>query len=144
MVPLIMGLFGISEVLINLEGPLERVIFKTQIKNLLPNLEDWKKVDRPYHQGLSPRVLFRASPWGRAILPTFVSYTLEKKLSKHPEEFGRGAIEGVAGPETANNAGAGGSLIPLFALGLPPNPSLAILLGALMVHGVAPGPKFDH
>ena len=142
MVPLIMGIFGIAEVLTNLEGPLERVIFKTQIKNLLPNLEDWKRSTGPIIRASIIGFFLGLLPGGGAILPTFVSYTLEKKLSKHPEEFGRGAIEGVAGPETANNAGAGGSLVPLFALGLPPNPSLAILLGALMVHGVAPGPKF--
>ena len=142
MVPLIMGIFGIAEVLTNLEGPLERVIFKTQIKNLLPNLEDWKRSTGPIIRASIIGFFLGLLPGGGAILPTFVSYTIEKKLSKHPEEFGRGAIEGVAGPETANNAGAGGSLVPLFALGLPPNPSLAILLGALMVHGVAPGPKF--
>jgi putative tricarboxylic transport membrane protein len=108
----------------------------------LPNIEDWKRSTGPIIRASVIGFFLGLLPGGGAILPTFVSYTLEKKLSKHPEEFGRGAIEGVAGPETANNAGAGGSLVPLFALGLPPNPSLAILLGALMVHGVAPGPKF--
>ena len=141
-VPLINGIFGISEVLSNLEGPAERAIFKTRIGSLLPNLEDWRRSIGPIWRASVVGFFLGLLPGGGAILPTFVSYTMEKKLSKHPEEFGRGAIEGVAGPETANNSGAGGSLVPLFALGLPPNPSLAILLGALMVHGVAPGPKF--
>ena len=79
-------------------------------------------------------------PGGGAVMSTFVSYTTEKKLSKHPEEFGHGAIEGVAGPETANNAAAGGAFVPMLALGIPPNPIMALLLGALIIHGVTPGP----
>ena len=79
-------------------------------------------------------------PGGGGVLSSFVSYTVEKRLSKHPEAFGQGAIEGVAGPETSNNAGAGGAFVPLLALGIPPNVVMAFLLGALIIHGVAPGP----
>jgi putative tricarboxylic transport membrane protein len=146
MVPLVMGLFGISEVLSNIEGPLERAIFKSKIKNLLPNLDDWKKSSGPITRGSILGFLLGILPGGGSITASFVSYTVEKKFSKHPEEFGKGAIEGVAGPETANNAAAGGSFIPLLVLGIPPNAVMAVLLGALIIQGVAPGPTLisDH
>ena len=137
-----MGLFGISEVLSNLEQPLERVIFQSRIKNLLPNLQDWKRSIGPIIRGSLIGFLLGILPGGGAVLSSFVSYSVEKRISKNPETFGQGAIEGVAGPETANNAGAGGAFIPLFALGIPPNSVMAILLGALIIHGVAPGPTF--
>jgi putative tricarboxylic transport membrane protein len=140
LVPAAMGLFGVSEVLINLEGSLERAIFKAKIKNLLPNLEDWKKSIWPIIRGTFLGFLLGILPGGGGIMSSFVSYTVEKKISKHPETFGRGAIEGVAGPETANNAGAGGSFVPLLALGVPPNVVMALLMGALIIHGVTPGP----
>jgi putative tricarboxylic transport membrane protein len=79
-------------------------------------------------------------PGGGALISSFLSYTIEKKISKHPENFGKGAIEGVAGPETANNAGCGGAFVPLLALGIPPNVVMALLLGAFMIHGITPGP----
>jgi putative tricarboxylic transport membrane protein len=141
-VPLTMGLFGISEILSNLEQPLERVIFQSRIKNLLPNLQDWKRSIGPIIRGSLIGFLLGILPGGGAVLSSFVSYSVEKRVSKNPEMFGQGAIEGVAGPETANNAGAGGAFIPLFALGIPPNSVMAILLGALIIHGVAPGPTF--
>ena len=139
-VPLAMGLFGISEVLTNIEGPIERNVLTAKIKNLLPNWEDWKKSIGPITRGSVLGFLLGILPGGGAVISSFMSYTIEKKISKHPEEFGRGAIEGVAGPETANNAGAGGSFVPLLALGIPPNVVMALLLGALMIHGVTPGP----
>ena len=135
-----MGLFGISEVLTNIEGPLKRMIFETKITNLLPNLEDWKRSIGPIARGSVLGFLLGILPGGGAVISSFISYTVEKKVSKHPEQFGKGAIEGVAGPETANNAGAGGSFVPLLALGIPPNVVMALLLGALMIHGVIPGP----
>jgi putative tricarboxylic transport membrane protein len=146
MVPLVMGLFGISEVLSNIEGSLERTIFKSKIRNLLPNLDDWKKSAWPITRGSILGFLLGILPGGGSITSSFVSYTMEKKLSKHPEEFGKGAIEGVAGPETANNAAAGGSFVPLLVLGIPPNAVMAVLLGALIIQGVAPGPTLisDH
>ncbi len=140
MVPIAMGFFGISEVLTNIEGPIERMIFKTRIKNLLPNLEDWKRSIGPITRGSVLGFLLGVLPGGGAVVASFVSYSVEKRISKHPEEFGKGAIEGVAGPETANNAGAGGGFVPLMALGIPPNATMAMLLGALIIHGVAPGP----
>ena len=139
-VPLTMGLFGISEVLINIEGLLERIIFESKIKNLLPNLNDWKKSFGPILRGSFLGFFLGILPGGGGILASFVSYSVEKRISKKPESFGQGAIEGVAGPETANNAGAGGAFIPLLALGIPPNVVLAFLLGALIIHGIAPGP----
>jgi putative tricarboxylic transport membrane protein len=146
MVPLVMGLFGISEVLSNIEGRLERTIFKSKIRNLLPNLDDWKKSSGPITRGSVLGFLLGILPGGGSITSSFVSYTVEKKFSKHPEEFGKGAIEGVAGPETANNAAAGGSFVPLLVLGIPPNAVMAVLLGALIIQGVAPGPTLisDH
>jgi len=140
LVPVAMGLFGISEVLLNLEESLERVIFKSRVKNLFPNREDWKKSAGPITRGSILGFFLGILPGGGAILSSFVSYAVEKKVSKYPEKFGHGAIEGVAGPETANNAAAGGSFVPLLALGIPPNVVMALLMSALMIHNVQPGP----
>jgi len=142
LVPLAMGLFGIAEVLSNIEGTMEGRISESRIKNILPNSQDWKRSIGPIIRGAVLGLFLGVFPGGGGVISSFTSYTLEKKVSKHPEEFGRGAIEGVAGPETANNAGAGGSFIPLFALGIPPNTTMAVLMGALMIHGVTPGPTF--
>jgi len=140
LVPVAMGLFGISEVLMNLEESLERVIFKTNVKNLLPDLNDWKKSTGPIIRGTLLGFPLGILPGGGAIIASFVSYSLEKRISRSPERFGHGAIEGVAGPETANNAAAGGSFVPLLALGIPPNVVMALLMGALIISGVTPGP----
>lgn len=141
LIPLVMGLFGVSEVLTNIEKPLKkRMIFERKVKNLLPNIEDWKKSIGAIIRGSFLGFFLGILPGGGAILSSFVSYSTEKKISKHPEEFGRGAIEGVAGPETANNAATGGAFVPLLALGIPPNAVMALLLAALLIHGVTPGP----
>jgi putative tricarboxylic transport membrane protein len=140
LVPVAMGLFGISEVLTNVGVVQERSILDAKIKNLFPNLEDWKRSIGPIWRGSIMGFFLGILPGGGAITSTFLSYTAEKKLSKNPEEFGKGAIEGVAGPETANNAAAGGSFVTMMALGIPPNAIMAILLAALIVHGVTPGP----
>ena len=141
LIPLVMGFFGISEVLTNLDKPAgKRIVFESKVKNLLPNLEDWKKSIGPIIRGSFLGFFLGILPGGGSILSSFVSYSTEKRISKHPEEFGKGAIEGVAGPETANNAATGGSFVPLLALGIPPNAVMAILLGALLIHGVTPGP----
>lgn len=105
-----------------------------------------EKVSRAYCPGFYSGFFLGILPGGGSITSSFLSYTVEKKVSKHPEEFGKGAIEGVAGPETANNAAAGGGFVPLLVLGIPPNPVMAVLLGALMIQGVAPGPNLitDH
>ena len=142
MAPMVMGLFGISEVLINIGSSIDREVFRTRVKNLLPNLQDWKRSIFPVFRGAVLGFLLGLIPGGGAILASFISYTTEKRISKHPEEFGKGAIEGVAGPETANNAAVGGAFIPLFALGIPSNVVMVILLASFMVHGVAPGPGF--
>jgi putative tricarboxylic transport membrane protein len=140
LVPVAMGLFGISEVLINIELPEQRSVFETKIKNLFPNLRDWKRSLMPMTRGTILGFLLGILPGGGAVMSSFISYTTEKRLSKHPEEFGKGAIEGVAGPETANNAAAGGAFVPLLALGIPPNVVMGLLMGALIIHGVTPGP----
>lgn len=140
LVPVVMGLFGISEVLTNIENPEERVVFQASIRNLLPSFADWKKSIGPILRASVMGFFLGILPGGGAVMSTFVSYTTEKKLSKHPEEFGQGAIEGVAGPETANNAAAGGAFVPMLAMGIPSNPLMALLLGALIIHGINPGP----
>ena len=141
LVPVAMGVFGIAEVLSNLHDHAERTVFKAPIKNLLPNLEEWKRSIWPIVRGSVLGFPLGILPGGGAIIASFLSYGMEKRLSKHPEKFGKGAIEGVAGPETANNAGAGGAFVPLLAMGIPSNLVMALLLGALMIHGVTPGPR---
>jgi putative tricarboxylic transport membrane protein len=140
--PMVMGLFGISEVLANLAKPEERDIFKARVSNLLPSLDDWRRSIFPIVRGSVLGFFLGIVPGGGGVLASFLSYAAEKRISRHPEEFGKGAIEGVAGPETANNSAIGGAFIPLFALGIPSNVVMAILLASLMVHGVAPGPGF--
>jgi len=140
LVPIVMGLFGISEVLLNLETEIKRDILSAHVKNLLPTLKDWANSIWPILRGTVLGFFLGILPGGGAIVASFASYAVEKKVSRHPEEFGKGAIEGVAGPEAANNAAAGGSFIPLLTLGIPANAVMAILLGALMIHGLRPGP----
>jgi putative tricarboxylic transport membrane protein len=139
-VPVAMGLFGISEVLSNLETEIKREILTTRVRNLFPTLKDWAVSIWSIIRGSILGFFLGILPGGGAVIASFASYAIEKKVSKHPEEFGKGAIQGVAGPEAANNAGAGGSFIPLLTLGIPANPVMAILLGALMIHGLQPGP----
>ncbi len=139
-IPLIIGLFGISEILENLEGSLERNIAKTHLKNLWPSLKDWAQAKWAIVRGSIIGFILGILPGGGAVISSFVSYAVEKKVSKTPERFGKGAIEGVASPESANNASAGASLIPLLSLGIPPNPIMAIFFTALMIHGIQPGP----
>ena len=140
LVPVVMGLFGISEVLVNLETEIEGTIVTAKIKNILPTLKDWSDSIWSIIRGTFLGFFLGIIPGGGAIVATFASYAIEKRVSKHPEEFGKGAIQGVAGPEAANNAAAGGAFIPLLTLGIPPNPVMAIFLGALMIHGLEPGP----
>lgn len=140
LVPVVMGLFGISEVLLNLEQSFQRITSRGKISNLLPNLQDWKDSVKPIARGSILGFFLGILPGGGAIISSFVSYATEKKLSKHPEKFGKGAIEGVAGPESANNAAAGGAFIPLLTLGIPANAVMAIILGGLLIYGIQPGP----
>jgi putative tricarboxylic transport membrane protein len=142
LVPVIMGLFGISEVLLNLERKAEekKEIFALPTTGLLPTREDWRLSSMPILRGSVLGFFLGILPGAGAIIASFASYAVEKRASRHPERFGRGAIEGVAGPESANNAAAGGAFIPLLTLGIPANAVMAILLGALMIHGLQPGP----
>ena len=140
LVPIVMGLFGISEVLLNIEQAFKREIFETKIRGLLPTAKDWKDSTGPLARGSLIGFFLGILPGGGAVISSFISYAIEKRFSKHPEQFGKGAIEGVAGPESANNAATGGAFIPLMTLGIPPNVVMAMLLGAFMVHGVQPGP----
>ncbi len=139
-IPLVMGLFGISEVLVNIEQVVKQEIFKTEIKGLLPTGKDWRDSAGPIARGSIIGFFLGVLPGVGAIIPTFISYVMEKKLSKYPERFGTGVIEGVAGPETTNNAASMGGFVPLLTLGIPANVVLALFLGALMIHGVQAGP----
>ncbi len=140
---LAMGLFGIAEVLSMAEQPIQKrelISTDTKLRKLLPNREEWRRSIGPIGRGTISGFFFGLIPGGTGILASFVSYIMEKKLSRHPEEFGSGAIEGVAGPESANNAAAQGAFVPLMILGIPSNAVMAILLGGIMLHGVTPGP----
>lgn len=139
MVPVLMGMFGISEILINV-GSSAREIYKTKVSSLFPNREDVRRSIMPIVRGTGIGLFLGLIPGIGTMVPTFISYSTEKRSSKTPEKFGTGMIEGVAGPETANNAYANGAMIPLFTLGIPASPTLAVLMGALMINGLIPGP----
>jgi putative tricarboxylic transport membrane protein len=138
LVPVAMGLFGITEVLVNLEQKEVRDIFETKIKGLLPSQRDWKESIGSIIRGSFLGFFLGILPGGGAIMASFTSYAVEKRISRHPESFGKGAIAGVAGPETANNAATGGAMIPLLSLGIPSNIIMALLIGAMMIHGIKP------
>ncbi len=140
LIPLIMGLLGISEVFINVEKTIRQQISDTPITHLLPTLKDWAQAKGAIVRGSLLGFFLGILPGGGAILSSFVSYAIEKRIAKQPERFGRGAIEGVAGPESANNSAASGAFIPLLTLGIPSNVLMAILIGALMIQGITPGP----
>jgi putative tricarboxylic transport membrane protein len=143
LVPFVIGLFGISEVLINLESLHERhKVMKTRFRNLFPTKRDWQKSAVPIGRGTLIGFFLGILPGGGGIIASFVSYAVEKKFAKHPENFGKGAIEGVAAPESANNAASSSGFIPLFSLGIPSNVVMAMLFGAFMIHGLRPGPLF--
>lgn len=139
-IPVVIGLFGVSEVLLNLGVREEKNIIKSKLKNLFPNRVDWKDSWKAITRGSIIGFLLGLLPGGSTTLASFASYAMEKKLSKYPERFGRGAIEGVAGPESANNSAFGASLIPLLSLGIPPSVVAALLFSALMIQGIQPGP----
>jgi putative tricarboxylic transport membrane protein len=141
LIPILMGLFGITEVFENLEQNLDkREIYQTRIRNLWPSLKDWADAKWAILRGSCIGCFLGIFPGGGPLLSSFVSYTVEKKVSRHPEKFGKGAIEGVAGPESANNSAAGATMVPLLSLGIPPNVSMAMLFSALVIHGIQPGP----
>ena len=138
--PLAMGLFGISEIFLNVEKKIKQELLTTKVRGLFPTLEDWRRSILPILRGTVLGFFLGILPGGGAVLSSFVSYAVEKRISKHPQEFGKGAIEGVAAPESANNSAAQGAFIPLLTLGIPANVVMAILLGALMIHNITPGP----
>jgi putative tricarboxylic transport membrane protein len=138
---LAMGVFGIAEILRNLENPEARSVKTTQIGRLLPSREDLRRSFGPIVRATGIGSVLGILPGNGAVLGPFASYALEKKLAKDPSRFGKGAIEGVAGPEAANNAGAQTSFIPLLTLGIPPNAVMALMVGAMTIHGLIPGPQ---
>lgn len=141
-VPIAMGLFGISEVLLNLERQMERrEAFQTKLRDLFPSKQDWKISSGSIARGSIGGFFLGLIPGGGGMIASFISYAVEKRIAKNPETFGSGDIRGVAGPESANNAGAQGAFIPMLTMGIPCNVVLAILMGALMIHGVTPGPQ---
>ena len=140
MVPMVMGLFGVSEILISLEHEVKTKITITKLSELLPNLEEWKRSIAPILRGTFVGFVLGIIPGGGTIIASFLSYGIEKRVSKHPEKFGTGMIEGVAGPESANNAATGGTFVPLLSLGIPSNIMMALFFAALLIHGIEPSP----
>jgi putative tricarboxylic transport membrane protein len=139
-IPVVVGLFGVNEVLETLGSNVKREILQKRIKGYLPTLQDWKDSGGAITRGTVLGFFMGILPGMSPMIPTFLSYGIEKRLSKHPEKFGTGVIEGVAGPESCNNAAAVGSFVPLLSLGIPSNAFNAVLLGALMIYGLQPGP----
>ena len=139
--PLAMGIFGFAEIIRNLENPEARDVVRSKIGNLLPNWSEIKQSIKPVLRGTAIGSILGILPGNGAVLGPFASYAMEKKLAKDPSRFGKGAIEGVAGPESANNAGAQTAFIPLLTLGIPPNAVMALMVGAMTIHGIIPGPQ---
>jgi putative tricarboxylic transport membrane protein len=136
-----MGVFGLGEIIGNLENETTRTTMLKSVTGLMPTREDLKRIAAPVLRGTVLGSMLGILPGGGAMLASFAAYTLEKKVSKHPERFGKGAIEGVAGPESANNAGAQTSFIPMLTLGVPSNPVMALMIGAMIMQGIQPGPS---
>ncbi len=139
-VTLAMGVFGLGEILYNLESKFKTEIVTTKIGKVFPTLKDWAQSKWAIFRGSVLGFFIGIIPGGGAVISSLASYAVEKKYSKHPEEFGKGAIEGVAGPESANNAASSSSFIPLLTLGIPGNASIAMIFAALMIQGITPGP----
>ena len=135
------GIFGLGDVLANLENERNRAASIAPVSSLFPTREDWKRMSAPIVRGTGLGVLLGVLPGAGVLLASFSAYALEKKMSRHPEQFGRGAIEGVAAPEAANNAAAQTCFIPMLTLGLPGTATMALMIGALVVQGVQPGPE---
>jgi putative tricarboxylic transport membrane protein len=135
------GVFGIAEILRNLENEHDREVSVSRVGNLLPGREDLKRIVKPIVRGTLLGSVLGVLPGGGHILAAFAAYTLEKRVSKTPERFGKGMIEGVAAPEAANNAGAQTSFIPMLTLGIPSNSVMALMIGAMIIQGITPGPN---
>lgn len=141
-----MGMFGLSEIIRNLEDEHTRSVMVTKISGLMPTKEDFKRINAPVLRGTAIGSLLGILPGSGSIMGAFAAYSIEKKIAKNPQEFGKGAIEGVAAPEAANNAGAQTSFIPMLTLGIPSNPVMALMIGAMILQGIVPGPSVitDH
>lgn len=139
LVTVAMGLFGLSEILFGMEN-LQKLDKPGKVKGLLPRKEEWRPTLNAIGRGTGLGFFVGLIPGSNSVIPAILSYTLEKRIAKDPSRFGKGAIEGVAGPETANNSYCGAALIPLFTLGIPSSPTIAIILGAFIMHGLTPGP----
>jgi len=135
-----MGMFGLGEIVRELENESTRTLVSTKIKGLMPSKDDFKRMAAPIMRGTALGSVLGILPGGGAMLASFAAYSLEKKVSKNGHEFGHGAIEGVAAPEAANNAGAQTSFIPMLTLGIPSNPVMALMIGAMIIQGIQPGP----
>ncbi|MSP89881.1 MAG: tripartite tricarboxylate transporter permease [Alphaproteobacteria bacterium] len=140
-VPLAMGLFGFAEIIANLAEPERREFLAKKVRGLWPTMTDFKAAWPAVLRGTALGSLLGVLPGGGALLSAFAAYTLEKKIARDPSRFGKGAIEGVAAPESANNAGAQTSFIPMLTLGIPPNAVMALMVGAMTIHGIQPGPQ---
>jgi putative tricarboxylic transport membrane protein len=136
-----MGIFGLGEIMLNLETETSRKLVAKKVSSLIITREDWRRIIAPILRGTALGSALGILPGGGAVLSSFVSYSVEKRVSRNPEAFGKGAIEGVAGPESANNAGAQTSFIPMLTLGIPSNPVMALMIGALILQGIQPGPN---
>jgi putative tricarboxylic transport membrane protein len=139
-VPAAVGLFGLAEILASAGQATPPAVVKPRLRELLPSRREWRESVMPIGRGTVLGFVIGIIPGSAHIISSFVSYAVERKLSKHPEEFGQGAVAGVAGPESANNAATSGAFVPMLALGVPSGPIPAVMLGAMMVHGVSPGP----
>jgi putative tricarboxylic transport membrane protein len=139
-VPVAVGLFGLGEILSTRSADVVGKVITPKLRELLPSRQEWRQSAMPIARGSVVGFLIGLTPGSAHIISSFLSYALERRLSKHPEEFGHGAVAGVAGPESANNAASTGAFVPMLALGLPTGPITAVLIAALMIHGVPPGP----
>jgi len=138
----VIGLFGVAEILANVEHLARNTLVAERIRGLWPTVDDWRASWKPILRGSGLGFLLGLVPGGGPVTAAFMSYAVERRIARDPTRFGKGAIEGVAGPESANNAAVGGSMIPLLSLGIPGNAVTALLLGALVIQGIQPGPLF--
>ena len=145
-VPVAVGLFGLGEILATPSHQVTGEVIRPKLRELWPNRQEWREAGWPIARGTVLGFIIGIIPGSAHIISSFLSYAVEKKISKHPEEFGKGAVAGVAGPESANNAASTGAFVPMLSLGIPTGPVTAVLMAALLVHGVPPGPSLmnDH
>src|SRR4029450_8965505 len=143
-VPVAVGLFGVAEILATAGQPTAPRVIKPRLRELLPSRQEWRESVAPIGRGTVLGFLIGILPGSAHIISSFVSYAVEKRVSRHPEQLGHGALAGVAGPESANNSATSGAMVPMLALGVPSGPIPAVMLAAMMVHGVCPGPRLIH